>query len=171
CLQRVATDNHIIYGTVGFYSGNAPMFVHPGLRSMCITRLVIRYIHSARAIGEIDSARAATTGVAARGPSRSSPVLPLRARSLLIRRHSELSATDWDTGILARFIAPPSHPLNTRRAAPPVGARYGNAGWDTSSRRALKQTVHKTAQKLLTHESMGVKMLAARCGAGRVQHV
>ncbi|KAG8279928.1 hypothetical protein J6590_094124, partial [Homalodisca vitripennis] len=90
---------------------------------------------------------------------------------LLIRRHSELSATDWDTGILARFIAPPSHPLHTRRAAPPVGARYGNAGWDTSSRRALKQTVHKTAQKLLTHESMGVKMLAARCGAGRVQHV
>ncbi|KAG8256179.1 hypothetical protein J6590_074597 [Homalodisca vitripennis] len=86
---------------------------------------------------------------------------------LLIRRHSELSATDWDTGILARFIAPPSHPLHTRRAAPPVGARYGNAGWDTSSRRALKQTVHKTAQKLLTHESMGVKMLAARCGAGR----
>ncbi|KAG8298530.1 hypothetical protein J6590_013707 [Homalodisca vitripennis] len=65
---------------------------------------------SARAVGKIDSARAATTGVvAARGPSRSSPVLPLRARSLLIRRHSELSATDWDTGILARFIAPPSH--------------------------------------------------------------
>ncbi|KAG8256316.1 hypothetical protein J6590_070926 [Homalodisca vitripennis] len=38
-------------------------------------------------------------------------------------RHSELSATDWDTGILARFITPPSHPLHTRRAAPPVGAR------------------------------------------------
>ncbi|KAG8264880.1 hypothetical protein J6590_107811, partial [Homalodisca vitripennis] len=40
---------------------------------------------------------------------------------LLIRRHSELSATDWDTGILTRFITPPpSHPLHTRCAAPPV---------------------------------------------------
>ncbi|KAG8275344.1 hypothetical protein J6590_087963, partial [Homalodisca vitripennis] len=38
---------------------------------------------------------------------------------LLIRRHSELSATDWDTGILARFIAPtlPPTPHPPRRAA------------------------------------------------------
>ncbi|KAG8266351.1 hypothetical protein J6590_107274 [Homalodisca vitripennis] len=39
--------------------------------------------------------------------------------TLLIRRHSELSATDWDTGILARFIAPPlpATPHPPRRAA------------------------------------------------------
>ncbi|KAG8266350.1 hypothetical protein J6590_074183 [Homalodisca vitripennis] len=52
-----------------------------------VFRRQTRRIHScksARAIGKIDSARAATTGVvAARGPSRSSPVLPLRARSVL----------------------------------------------------------------------------------------
>ncbi|KAG8333581.1 hypothetical protein J6590_107999, partial [Homalodisca vitripennis] len=38
---------------------------------------------------------------------------------LLIRRHSELSATDWDTGILARFITPPLPPTPhpPRRAA------------------------------------------------------
>ncbi|KAG8269737.1 hypothetical protein J6590_101038, partial [Homalodisca vitripennis] len=74
-----------------------------------------------------------------------------------------------DTGPLHR-----SHPpTNSTPAAPrrPSGHDMATpAGWDTSSRRALKRTVHKTAQKLLTHESMGastLKMLAARCGAGR----
>ncbi|KAG8240477.1 hypothetical protein J6590_107994, partial [Homalodisca vitripennis] len=36
---------------------------------------------------------------------------------LLIRRHSELSATDWDTGILARFITRPP-PTHSTPAAP-----------------------------------------------------
>ncbi|KAG8291199.1 hypothetical protein J6590_066689 [Homalodisca vitripennis] len=80
------------------------------------------------------------------------------AHSLLIRRHSELSATDWDTGILARFITPPlPHPprRTTRRGM--VWQRP--LGHKLTSRRALKQTVHKTAQKLLTHESMGASTL------------